>query len=72
MSPKVWRSKATKAVPASNAPACTQATQACGGRPLTLPITLLQLPPPSRVSCRLPSSVPTQIRPACLGDSLIE
>ena len=30
------------------------------------------LPPPSRVICTLPSSVPTQISPFCLGDSLME
>ena len=35
-------------------------------------VTLVQLPPPSRVSCTLPSSVPTQICPAALGLSEIE
>ena len=72
MSPNVWRSNATYAVPASKLPACTHDTHECSGTPLTLRTTLLQLLPPSRVSCTLPSSVPTQMRPACFGDSLIE
>ena len=33
------------------------------------PVTLVQCLPPSRVICRLPSSVPAQITPACTGDS---
>ncbi len=45
-------------------------TQDDGGTPVFL-VRLVQLRPPSRVSWTLPSSVPTQIRPACLGDSLI-
>src|SRR6202030_2711257 len=33
-------------------------------------VTLLQLFPPSRVTCTCPSLVPTQIRPASLDDSV--
>src|SRR4249919_1046757 len=37
-----------------------------------LPVTLLQCAPPSRVTCTLPSSVPTQMTLPSRGDSLIE
>src|SRR5690348_6586868 len=71
-SPKLWRSKAIQAVPASNGLACTHDTHSPFGRPRMLATTLVHCLPPSRVTCRLPSSVPTQIRPARFGDSLIE
>ena len=34
-------------------------------------VTLVQLLPPSRVTCTSPSLVPAQITPACFGDSAI-
>src|SRR5438477_5406557 len=46
-------------------------TQVQRGRPATFFATLVQLFPPSRVTCTLPSSVPTQIRSAFFGDSQI-
>src|SRR5215471_5789214 len=46
-------------------------THVCFGRPGTLAATFCHDLPPSRVSCRLPSSVPAQITLAFLGDSLI-
>ena len=36
------------------------------------PVTLVQLAPPSRVICTLPSSVPTHRTSALRGDSAIE
>ena len=38
-------------------------------RPETFAMMLFQFFPPSRVTCRFPSSVPTQICPFCTGDS---
>jgi hypothetical protein len=32
-------------------------------------VTFVQFLPPSRVSCTRPSLVPTQMSPACFGDS---
>src|SRR5207248_10659666 len=46
-------------------------TQVFGGRPGTFFTRLFQVLPPSRVSCRFPSSVPAQITLASLGDSLM-
>jgi hypothetical protein len=43
-----------------------------GSTPVSPLFTLVQLLPPSRVSCRLPSSVPTQITEGSSGDSAIE
>src|SRR5258708_13036704 len=40
------------------------------GKPGRFFVTLLQFFPPSRVTCTCPSLVPTQIRPASLGDSV--
>ena len=45
-------------------------TVAHAGKPFG--VTLLQLAPPSRVTCTSPSSVPTQIMPFATGDSSIE
>src|SRR5919202_767702 len=68
MSPNVCRSNAAYAVPGSRRLASTHDTQLAFGRPGTLPTTLVQCPPPSRVSCTLPSSVPTQMVFASRGD----
>ena len=38
----------------------------------TLPTTFVQVLPPSRVICKFPSSVPTQMICPFLGDSLME
>src|SRR5258706_12787134 len=48
-------------------------TQPCGavGAGLRLPITLVNVSPSSKLSCRLPSSVPIQITPGREGDSRI-
>src|SRR6266699_3619456 len=46
-------------------------TQAFLGSPLILPTTFFQVLPPSRVSCTLPSSVPTQIKFGFFGESEI-
>src|SRR6266496_2507374 len=71
MSPVMCPSNVAKAVAPSNGEASTRETHVPFGRPATLPATLVQPLPPSRVTCRLPSSVPTQITPLFLGDSLI-
>src|SRR5206468_7348295 len=52
--------------------ASTHETHDLGGRAGTFFATLVQVFPPSLVSWRLPSSVPTQITFPFLGDSLIE
>src|SRR5436190_17121480 len=72
MSPNVCRSKVANAVPASKWPASTEETHAFLGKSLILPITFLQVLPPSRVNCKLPSSVPTQIKFESFGDSQME
>src|SRR6185436_10269632 len=41
------------------------------GNPGTLSTTFFQVLPPSRVTCRLPSLVPTQMIPGTAGDSPI-
>src|SRR5260370_37889318 len=41
-----------------------------GGEPGGFLVPLLQFFPPSGVTCTCPSLVPTQIRPASLGDSV--
>ena len=51
--------------------ASTLDTQVPAGKPGTLAVTSVHVSPPSRVSCRRPSSVPTQITPAVNGDSLM-
>src|SRR4051812_17115929 len=71
MSPVWWPSKVAKAVPSSKWPASTQETQVPLGRPVTLGATFVHVLPPSRVTWRLPSSVPAQITWAFFGDSLI-
>src|SRR5438067_2175123 len=71
MSPKLCRSNAAYAVPGSKRLASTHETQLAFGKPETFPATLVQCPPPSRVSWTLPSSVPTQMVFASRGDSLI-
>ena len=44
-------------------------TQVASGTSGTLGRTLVQVVPPSGVSCTLPSSVPVQITPGASGDS---
>ena len=41
--------------------------QVLAGTPVTFFSTLVQVLPPSRVTWRRPSSVPTQITPCCSG-----
>ena len=72
MSPVAWPSKVAKAVASSKRPASTVETQVPFGRPATFGATFVQVLPASRVTCRLPSSVPTQITWAFFGDSAIE
>src|SRR5262249_25339847 len=50
----------------------TQVTQVAGGSPGIFLPTLVHDLPPSRVSCRFPSSVPTHTTSWFLGDSQIE
>ena len=45
--------------------------QEFAGNPLMFLITFFHVLPPSRVICRLPSSVPIQITPGVMGDSAI-
>src|SRR5436305_8809983 len=71
MSPAWWPSKVAKAVPSSKRPASTHDTQVPLGRPGALGATFVQLLPPSRVTWRLPSSVPAQITCGFFGDSPI-
>jgi len=52
--------------------ASTQVAQVSRGMPLKLPRRFVQLLPPSRVSCTLPSSVPIHKTLPSSGDSLIE
>ena len=63
------RSNVAYAVQAARRLASTWLTTASGPTPGTFRSTRFHVRPPSRVSCRLPSSVPTQITPACTGDS---
>src|SRR3954462_9620224 len=72
MSPVWWPSKVAKAVASSKRPASTHDTQVPLGSPGTFAATFVQLLPPSRVTCRLPSSVPAQITWPFFGDSLTE
>ena len=39
------------------------------GAPVTLPYTLVNVTPPFWLTCKLPSSVPTQMTPGFDGDS---
>src|SRR5262245_30713075 len=71
MSPVAWPSKVAYAVPSSKWLASMRDTQVHLGSPATFFVMLLQLLPPSRVICTLPSSVPTQIRSEFFGDSQI-
>src|SRR6185295_16937937 len=69
MSPVVWLSNVANAVPASYGLGSIVETQAFLGSPARFFTKLVQVLPPSRVSCTLPSSVPTQIWFGSLGDS---
>src|SRR3954451_15988866 len=71
VSPVWWPSKVAKAVASSARPASTFDTQVPFGSPGTFGATFAQVAPPSRVTCRLPSSVPTQSTFGFFVDSLI-
>src|SRR5262249_28800675 len=71
MSPDMWRSNVAYAAPSSYRLASTHDTIGALPSPGTFLTTLDQFPPPSRVTCTLPSSVPTQTTCAFFGDSLI-
>jgi len=58
-------------VPASKFDAVTRDTCVSSGTPGTLLTTFVQVAAPSRLTCRLPSFVPTQTTPLATGDSLI-
>ena len=68
-SPYQWKSNVAYAVAGSNRLGSTQVTHGPFGKPGTT--TFVQCAPPSRVTCTLPSSVPTQTVFASSGDSLI-
>ena len=57
-------------MPSSKRLASTVDTQEFFASPPTLPTTFVQVLPPSRVICTLPSSVPTQMICPFFGDSL--
>src|SRR5499427_10975690 len=59
------------AVPASYRDGSILLTVPQTGRFWMFLVTLVQLLPPSRVTCTSPSLVPAQITPACFGDSAI-
>ena len=61
----------TNAVPASYGDANTRLTQRSTGAPAAASagVMSVHVAPASRVSCTLPSSVPTQMTPAVTGDS---
>src|SRR3954468_12501076 len=59
------------AVPASWRDGSTLPTVPHGGRLGMFFVTFVQLLPASRVTCTRPSLVPTQMTPACFGDSAI-
>ena len=71
MSPVRWPSKVAYAMFSSAFDASTPETQVRLGSPGTLATTFVQFLPPSRVTCRLPSSVPTQTTFGFFGDSLM-
>src|SRR5437870_12072845 len=62
---------ATYAVPASWRDGSMLPTVPHGGRFVMFFVTFVHVFPPSRVTCTRPSLVPTQITPACFGDSAI-
>src|SRR5262249_40255983 len=66
-----WPSNVAYAPPASNGDASTRDTCVSFGTPGTLSTTFFQVRPPSRLTCRLPSLLPTQTIPGTTGDSLI-
>src|SRR5437868_14304080 len=69
MSALAWPSKVAYAVPSSKRLAVTRETQVQRGSPVTFFVTFVHFFPPSRVTCRLPSSVPTHTRSGFFGDS---
>src|SRR5262249_50855614 len=72
MSPLMCPSKVAYAVAVSKWPGSMLETQVALGHPAAGGgVTLVQVLPPSRVSCRLPSSVPTQTTFGSFGDSAI-
>ena len=62
----------TVRLPAAVREGSTPATTASAPSPGTLGATFVHVFPSSRVTCRLPSSVPAQITPRCTGDSASE
>src|SRR5829696_9775184 len=61
----------TNAVPASKCPASTREMCPSLGAPGIFSITFFHVAPPSRLTCTLPSLVPTQRIPGTTYDSLI-
>src|SRR5262245_8611448 len=66
-----WYSTVTYAVPVSYRDGSTLLTVPYCGRFGMFFVTFVHVLPPSRVTCTRPSFVPTQISPACFGDSAI-
>src|ERR1019366_9677838 len=58
-------------VPAAKCPGSTLETHGLFGSPVMFPTTFVHFFPPSRVTWRLPSSVPTQTTIESFGDSPI-
>src|SRR5688572_4525534 len=66
-----WASNETYAVVPSKCDASTRETCVSFGTPFTFPATFFHVAPPSRLTCTLPSLVPTQRTPGTTDDSLI-
>src|SRR5213593_43594 len=66
-----WPSNFAYAVPSALRDASTRLTYVPLGTPFTLSATFFHVFPPSRVTCTLPSSVPTHSRSLFTGDSLM-
>src|SRR5262249_3294074 len=69
--PSMWPSAVTKQVAASLGEGETYEIQVLAGSPGRFLVTFAQVLPPSRVTWRLPSSVPTHTTFASFGDSPI-
>src|SRR5262245_38855847 len=65
-----WPSNVAYAVPSLWREATTRLAYVPFGTPFTLSATFFHVLPPSRVTCRLPSSVPAHSRSLFVGDSL--
>src|SRR5260370_18015387 len=66
-----WPSNVSSATPSPVFDATTRLTYVPFGTPGTFDATFFQVFPPSRVTCTLPSSVPTHRTLTVSGDSLI-